>query len=63
MWITQEVKASYETFTSQPFFIKIFTTSAYFTSSISLGFNPILQKFYDMIFEVIFSKTKIVAFY
>ena len=32
-------------------------TSAYSKSSNSLGFNPILQKFYDMIYEIIASKT------
>ena len=32
-------------------------TSVYFKSSNSLGFNPILQKFYEIICEIIFSKT------
>ena len=32
-------------------------TSVYFKSSNSLGFNPILQKFYEIICEIILSKT------
>ena len=32
-------------------------TSAYSRSSNSSGFNPILQKFYEMIYEIIVSKT------
>ena len=37
-------KISYKTYTNE-FFVKEFTISAYFKSSNSLEFNPILQKF------------------
>ena len=52
-WITRQVKTSYKTFTKE-IFIK---TSAYSKSSNSSRFKPIFQKFCEMIFEIILSKT------
>ena len=54
--ITWQVKASYEPFTNRFLQNKIIT-SVYSKSSNSLGFNPILQKFCEMICEIISSKT------
>ena len=33
-------------------FLKKLITSAYSMSSISLGLNPVLQKFYEMIYQI-----------
>lgn len=37
-------------------FLKKLITSAYSMSSISLGLNPVLQKFYEMICQITVSK-------
>ena len=42
---------------SLPIFVKKVTTSAHSKGSNSSGFNPILQKLYKMICEIIVSKT------
>ena len=55
-WTTQKVKGGLES-PHWRFSLKKVITSADSKSSNSSGFNPILQKFYDMICEIIVSKT------
>ena len=51
-----QVKSSYETFTNE-FLIKKIITKVYseLQSFNSLGFNPVLQKFCEMVCEIVFS--------